>query len=263
MSNLAGVYINTKKDGTIYYRSNITYKNKHISLGSFSSEAEAHSAYEEAKLILEDTTTMPSNYSSKYLSFEKCIVLFNFRDHNIYFKNPIYIMNTFFFYYYDKDTIFTFDIDDLFFYSTHKIMKRGRHLFVADYGMQINILNRYGIRNFGVEGKDYYFANNDSNDFRYSNVICINPYTGVEQVTDRNGLVLYKTKIHIHGNYVVGTYKTLTEAAIAYNKAVDSVKKQGFNKNYSFNYIEGITPSNYAKIYSELKISEKLTHLII
>ena len=34
----AGVYTAYKKDGTVYYRSSITHKNKHISLGSFSSE---------------------------------------------------------------------------------------------------------------------------------------------------------------------------------------------------------------------------------
>ena len=33
-----GVYTATKKDGTLYYRSSITFQNKHISLGSFSSE---------------------------------------------------------------------------------------------------------------------------------------------------------------------------------------------------------------------------------
>ena len=37
----AGVYTAYKKDGTVYYRSSITHKNKHISLGSFSSENEA------------------------------------------------------------------------------------------------------------------------------------------------------------------------------------------------------------------------------
>ena len=34
-------------------------------------------------------------------------------------------------------------------------MRRNEHYFVADYGMQVTILNRYGIRNYGVLGKDY------------------------------------------------------------------------------------------------------------
>ncbi len=36
-----GVYAATKKDGTQYYRSSITFKSKHISLGSFPTETEA------------------------------------------------------------------------------------------------------------------------------------------------------------------------------------------------------------------------------
>ena len=42
---LPGVYLATKKDGTVYYRSSITYRSKHISLGSFSTEEDAHCAY--------------------------------------------------------------------------------------------------------------------------------------------------------------------------------------------------------------------------
>ncbi|MBR4025933.1 MAG: hypothetical protein IKJ01_00050, partial [Lachnospiraceae bacterium] len=47
-----GVYQAVKKDGTIYYRSNITYKNKHISLGSFLTEDLANQAYIEASYLL-------------------------------------------------------------------------------------------------------------------------------------------------------------------------------------------------------------------
>ena len=50
--SLPGSFQATKKDGTIYYRSSITYKNKHISLGSFSTDQEAHLAYVEANTIL-------------------------------------------------------------------------------------------------------------------------------------------------------------------------------------------------------------------
>lgn len=142
-------------------------------------------------------------------------------------------------------------------------MKRGRHLFVADYGMQVNILNRYGIRNYAVENRDYYFANHNTFDFRYSNVICINPYYGVTQQKLPSGQCLYKVKIHINGNYLVGTYNDLNQAAIAYNKAVDIVKKQGYDKNYDFNYIEGLSPAQYAQMYSECSISDKLYHLIL
>ena len=49
---LQGVYTAARKDGTIYYRSNITYKSKHISLGSFDSELSASRAYATASTIL-------------------------------------------------------------------------------------------------------------------------------------------------------------------------------------------------------------------
>lgn len=258
MKKETGIYYTTKKDGTPYYRVSITHKRKHISLGSFIDKEDALCAFKEAKALLESPEQKPDNYNPKYLKFDKCVTLMNYRDNLIYIKNPIYIMSHFFFYYYSKDIIYTFDIDDLFYYANHKIMKRGRHLFVADYGMQVNILNRYGIRNYAVEGKDFYFANHDSFDFRYSNVICINPYFGVSLQKNDAGKCSYRVKIHINGDYIVGNYDDLIYAAIAYNKAVDVVKKQGINKNYDFNYIEGLSASDYAKIYSECVISEKL-----
>ena len=45
---LTGVYLATKKDKTVYYRSNITHKGRHISLGSFPTEVQAHQAYTAA-----------------------------------------------------------------------------------------------------------------------------------------------------------------------------------------------------------------------
>ena len=52
---LPGVYLAYKKNGDAYYRSNITYKSKHISLGSFSKECDANTAYVEAGKILTDS----------------------------------------------------------------------------------------------------------------------------------------------------------------------------------------------------------------
>lgn len=86
------------------------------------------------------------------------MILINFRDNGIYFGTPIYARSKFFYYYLSPTDVLKFDIDDLFYYSSRKIMKRNGHLFVADYGMQVNILNRYGIRNFAVAGKDYLFS---------------------------------------------------------------------------------------------------------
>ena len=42
---LSGVYTAKRKNGTVYYRASLTYRNKHISLGSFVSDIDANRAY--------------------------------------------------------------------------------------------------------------------------------------------------------------------------------------------------------------------------
>ena len=48
----AGVYKTNKKDGSVYYRVSITYKSKHISIGSYDDEAIAARVYTIASNIL-------------------------------------------------------------------------------------------------------------------------------------------------------------------------------------------------------------------
>ena len=255
---LPGVYPQQKKNKEIYYRSSFTYKRKHISLGSYDSMLKAHAAYLEANMIIKNQNMTLADYSKhRILPHDKWVVLLNFRDSNYYFNTPIYIREKYFEYHLKPAMILKFDIDDLFYYSTRTIMKRGGHFFVSDYGMQVNILNRYGIKNYGVKNRDYRFVNDDENDFRYENIEIINRYNGVQRIT-KKGKFLYRVKIHIVGNYTVGTYETENEAAIAYNKAVDIVKKAGINKQFVPNYIETITGKNYADIYSKIIISPKL-----
>ena len=55
-----------------------------------------------------------------------------------------------------------------------------------------------------------------------------------------------------------GIYEDMTEAAIAYNKAVDVLHRNGLQKNFTMNYIDTVSPSQYAEIYSHLKISPKI-----
>lgn len=261
MKKLVGVQIATKKDNSIYYRSSITYKNKHISLGSFSSNLVAHKVYLEASKILKDNSISLSSFHSRYLmNFQHFVSLINFRDNGIYFNNPIYIKKKFFNYFLSVDECMKFDIDDLFYYSSHKIMRRNGHFFVADYGMQVNIVNRYGIKNYAVLNRDYRFLNDDSFDFRSENIEIINRYHGVQKILKSNKIV-YKCVIHINGNYVVGIYKTEDEAAIAYNKAVDILMRNGFIKNFMQNYMEGLSPSIYADIYSKIVVSNKIKNL--
>ena len=256
---LPGVFQAQKKDGTIYYRSNITFKNKHISLGSYDSESAAHQAYRVASSILTDNASIEDSYYMTYaLPFEKIVSLINFRDNNMYISTPIYLRKNYFSYFLSINQELKFDIDDLFYYSSHKIMQRRGHLFVNDYGMQITIQSRYGIKSHAVEGRDYKFVNGDSTDFRYSILLIINHYQGVTRI-EQNGVYKYKTKIHINGNYTIGTYTTEEKAAIAYNKAVDLAKIHGINKNFSENYIESMSAKEYADLYTKLKISPKYT----
>ncbi len=257
---LKGVYQAQKKDGTVYYRASVTHKSKHISLGSFASMRQAGRAYREAVRLINMPELSLHNYDeASPLSFEKWVILINFRDNGIYFGTPIYARPKFFYYYLSGSVVLKFDIDDLFYYSSHKIMKRNGHLFVADYGMQVNILSRYGIRSFAVAGRDYLFINGDDTDFRRANLKIINRYQGVCAVAVK-GKTKYKAKINVPGYFVIGTYSSETEAAIAYNKAIDALRRNGVRKNYLPNYIDGLSPASYADIYSRLKISDRITN---
>lgn len=264
MPLLPGVYTAKKKDGTLYYRSSITYKNKHISLGSFPTEEDAYLAYMEANRILKKPElSLDIDYmENSPLSFEKWVVLMNFRDNDMYIKTPIYMKNRYFLYYLDRQTILKFAVDDLFFYATHKIMRRGRHLFVADFGMQVNILSRYGIKSFGVPGRDYTFVNGDSLDFRYENIKIINRYIGVSKEV-KKGITVYTAKIHVNGDFIIGRYTTETEAAIAYNKAANILSKKGVTIQYTHNYVSEVKEEEYAKIYEEVKVSKKITEYAV
>lgn len=258
---LPGVYIAKKANGTTFYRSSFTYQNKHISLGSFQTEELAHQAYQEARLLTGSKADI-SSYSSanSVLSFEKWVVLINFRDNQMYFKTPIYLYPKYFIYYLDSHTELKFDVDDLFYYSNHKIMRRKGHLFVADYGMQVTILSRYGIKNHAVAGKDYVFINGDSYDFRYNNIQIINRYYGVSHEL-HSGRNIYIAKIHIRGDYIIGRYSSETDAAIAYNKAADILRAHGCPKNYAHNYIENFSATEYASAYNRIKISSNILQI--
>ena len=51
-----GVYSAQKKDGSTYYRASITFRMKHISLGSFPTSELAGRAYRDALLLLGNTS---------------------------------------------------------------------------------------------------------------------------------------------------------------------------------------------------------------
>lgn len=252
-----GVYETTKKDGTKYYRVSVTVNGKHISLGSYDLKSNAVRAYKAAKHLLETLDSFADYKKYDSLNFDKFVVLLNLRDNKIYFSSPVYLKNRFFYYYLDEDTALIFDKEDLFYYTEHKIMRRGGHLFVNDFGMQYSLLSRYGVRPYSVLNRDYRFVNGNSFDFRRENIEVINPYIGVTEITEHNK-TKYLVKIHVKGNYTVGTYNTIEEAAIAYNKAADTLRQKGIKKEYGVNYLDGISPSEYAAIYSKISISPSI-----
>lgn len=260
---LPGVYTIQKKNGDTLYRSSITHQGKHISLGSFPDEETAHKAYLEAGCLLRQSQAVSLNEytaAKPLLPFEKWVILLNFRDNGMYFKTPIYLKHKYFLYYLSPCVQLKFAVDDLFYYAEHKIMQRGHHLFVSDFGMQTNILSRYGIKSFAVPGRDYIFANGDSTDLRYENIIIINKYNGVQK-TEKNGRVLYLAKIHVKGDYIIGRYSSETEAAIAYNKAADFLSRAGLKKQYTLNYIPELTAREYSALYEQIHLPKKLQSL--
>jgi len=259
-----GVFQTNKKDGTTYYRVSITYKNKHISLGSSEEYETARSRYELATSILRNNrfTLKDYNNTNQSLDYEKWIILMNFRDNGLYFKTPIYLSKHFFTYYVDRNLEIEFDVDDLFFYSTHKIFKRGNYLFVNDYGMQLNVLTRYGIRNYASKGKDYIFVDSNQYNMKYENIEIVNPYTGVEKVI-KDGSTIYKAKIHLQGYVTIGHYKSIHKAAIAYNKAVDFMLRYVCPaKKYTKNYVDNISNDEAEYFYTSIKLPEYLIKLV-
>ncbi len=255
---LSGVFKTTKKDGTEYFRASLSYKDKHISLGSFDTEEAAGAAYAFASSYLRgDTEYLPEEYEEvvgklfsgehdiskdgnkrkekeensrekseqvKKLDFDKWIMLLNLKKSGMYCKNPIYLYGKYFVYYLDRTTELKFGADQLFFCMNHKLQKRGGRIFYSDYGMQCGLLSRFGVKNYAVEGKDYIFNNGDSLDFRYGNLVVLNKFNGVTAVMV-GGRKKYDVKIHLRSDLKVGRYSDEVKAAIAYNKAADRLEE--------------------------------------
>lgn len=263
MANFPGIYTAKRKDGSTYFRASATHMKKHISLGSFETEETASRAYKEARFVLEHSAITCEQYRLfSSLSYDKFICLINFRDHGIYFKTPIYLCHQYFEYHLSPDSILKFDRDDLFFYSSKKIQQKGGYLFVSNYGSQYSILSRYGIHPFAVYGRDYRMINGDPFDFRYSNILIINTYTGVHKQTGKDGVVTYLVKIHVNGDFIVGTYADEITAAIAYNKAADTLVVHGVQKEFIKNYIESMDRSAYLAAYHAISISRSITNYL-
>lgn len=252
-----GVYKAKKKNGEVYFRASITYRNKHISLGSFDTEENAYKAYQEAEEIVRNGKYRLENYNKEFtIAFNKFVVLINFRDNGMYIRNPIYLKNKFFLYFLTENDILKFDVDDLFYYSEHKIMKRGGHLFVADFGMQVTLASRYGIKNYAVPGRDFRFVNGDFMDYRYDNIEIFTHYHGVFRKKKGNKEI-FEARIHRNGDWILGRYETEERAAIAYNKAAEYLKRHGEKKNFPLNYLESLNAKDYREMLEKTELSKK------
>lgn len=248
-----------KKDGSVYWRSSLTYRRRHISLGSYETESAAAAAYAQGLSILHENNITLENFLShaKVLAPEKAVILLNLRDNHTYIKNPVYLRQGYFSYFVKGKEELKFSNDDLFYYSAHAILVHDGHYYVNDYGMQYGILERFGIRPWSVAGRDYVFANGDTKDFRYENIIVLNHYHGVYRI-DTNGVIRYEARIHLNGDFVIGRFRTEAKAAVAYNKAADLAIAAGIGKSFPQNYVTEYTAPEYAEIYTDLTMPERL-----
>ena len=62
-------------------------------------------------------------------------------------------------------------------------------------------------------------------------------------------------RIHINGNFTIGRYSFIAEAAAAYNKAADILEANGIKKHFERNYIEDMPVKEYMELYNSINIS--------
>ncbi len=250
------IYPNLKGDRTTY-KVYFVYKKKKLYLGLFDSNEAATKALQDAHEIM-CASFGTLDFPHSLIDFKKIISLCNFRDHKMYIKNPIYLMDSYFHYYLSKDIILTFDMKDLLFFSTYKINKRGNYLYTYDSISQQSLLNRFGILNHSTAGKDYVFKNGNPYDFRRDNIEVINTYKGVcKKIIDDQ--TFYTATIYTTQPLILGHYPSEITAAIAYNKAADFLMAQSdVQREYILNTIPFITKAEYDAIYASIKLSPRL-----
>ena len=69
---------------------------------------------------------------------------------------------------------------------------------------------------------------------------------------------IISAKIHINGDWKLGTFPTEEAAAVAYNKALDEIKKRKLKPKSLPLFIETLTARQYADLYSKITLPDKL-----
>lgn len=241
------------------YKVYFVYKCQKIYLATSTSYKEADALLKEAEMIMTLPPGIP-HFAPFKLNVQKIVCLCNLRDHQHYIKNPIYLYPTYFHYYLSATCVLTFDLKDLFYFSTYKIHQRGHYLYTQDSISQKSILSRFGIMNYSVIGKDYRFKNGNPYDFRQQNLEIINPYKGVTK-KEKGGCIFYTASICLPKKLIIGHYTSEVEAAIAYNKALDLLARYEHPLTSSRNSIPFLTRTEYEAIYHRLSLSPRLLHL--
>jgi hypothetical protein len=247
------------KNNQITYRVYYPYYKKKIYLGLYKDLASATHAYDYVDQIMHSQKNLATcvQTSKAFISFHKLIILLNYRDTKLYFNKPIYLDGYFFSYYLDENTKLIFDKEDLFFFSTHTLGKRGGYLYVENGISQTSLLSRFGIPNYSKVGKDYFFKNENPLDFRRENLIVNNTFIGVSKEIKYKKEV-YVARITLKNTLIIGYYETATQAAIAYNKAAMLLMDKNPKKQYTLNTLDYLTASEYSQIYESVAVSPRL-----
>lgn len=260
-TKIKNVYKIVDSKNKVYYKALISLKGKRINLGRYKTEnmgalacKEAYRLYSAYDITLYNILSMYEDNKGVIIPFYTMISIINYRDNKIFLRNPIYIRYNYISYFIDPIRELKFDIDELFFYSSHRILSRGNLFYVNNFGSQERLLNRYGIHSFSVRDRDYFFINGDYYDYRSTNIEVVNRYFGVFKKNYTDNRYYYEVRIHINGDFIIGRFKDEIMAAISYNKACDYANQMGLLKDFNQNYIDELSITSYKKIYDNIKL---------
>ena len=75
---------------------------------------------------------------------------------------------------------------------------------------------------------------------------------------EQEGKTLYEAVIHIRGNFLIGRFGNKNLAAVAYNKAVDTLASKGIHRKYVKNYINDYSSVEYHQVYNTIAMPKHI-----